>query len=123
MKELKFRVFDPNVKAWRYFGLSDITFPERLLSQHSYPVQQSTGVRDKLGREIYEGDIVTISNENPPENDAELCVVEWKTPLWAYRIVNNRNKVCAIFNNTGFSEKDDLARVIGNVVDNPEYLK
>ena len=123
MRELKFRVFNPAVKAWKYFSLSNITVPDRLLSQRSYPVQQFTGVKDKVGREIYEGDIVKVSNENPPENDAELCVVEWKTPAWAYRIVTNRNKVCAIFDNLGFSGKDDLARIIGNTLENPEYLK
>lgn len=58
MREIKFRVFNSAVKTWEYFSLSNITVPDRLLSQHSYPVEQFTGIKDKIGREIYEGDLI-----------------------------------------------------------------
>ena len=58
MNNKKFRVWDNIQKKFEYFELGNITFPDRLLSQHSYPVQQSLGILDKNMKEIYEGDVV-----------------------------------------------------------------
>jgi hypothetical protein len=58
MNNKKFRVWDNIQKKFEYFELGNITVPDRLLSQHSYPVQQSLGILDSHMKEVYEGDVV-----------------------------------------------------------------
>jgi hypothetical protein len=58
MNNKKFRVWDNEQKKFEYLGIGNITVPDRLLSQHSYPVQQSLGILDKNMKEVYEGDVV-----------------------------------------------------------------
>jgi hypothetical protein len=57
-RELKFRAWYNVQKKFEYFELHNIFVSDRLLCQHSYPVQQFTGMLDKNGKEIYEGDII-----------------------------------------------------------------
>jgi hypothetical protein len=58
MNNKKFRVWDNEQKKFEYFDLNNITVPDRLLSQHSYPVQQFLGILDSRMKEVYEGDVV-----------------------------------------------------------------
>jgi hypothetical protein len=58
MNNKKFRIWDNEQKKFEYLGIGNITVPDRLLSQHKYPVQQSLGILDSRMKEIYEGDVV-----------------------------------------------------------------
>jgi hypothetical protein len=58
MNNKKFRVWDNIQKKFEYFELGNIAVADRLLSQHSYPVQQSLGILDSRMKEVYEGDVV-----------------------------------------------------------------
>jgi len=58
MNNKKFRVWDNIQNKFEYFELGNITVPDRLLSQHSYSVQQFLGILDKNMNEIFEGDVI-----------------------------------------------------------------
>jgi len=110
MREIKFRAWDKRNKSM--FTIFDsVTQQEWYLPKCSekYEVMQYTGLKDKNGREIYEGDV--IGGRNPDGvND----------PLYAPTEVEYKNGMfrCKYW---GFLI-DDRCEVIGNIHENPELL-
>jgi hypothetical protein len=83
-------------------------------------LMQSTGLKDKNGKEIFEGDVVTFEDEIRCGDDLDIFlnigVVEYGQGMF---YISNRQSVCA----------DDLldgemwdVEVIGNIYENPELL-
>jgi len=66
MREIKFRFYDEQLKKFHYWGFIGNSFvgltnnnynPKSLMEQEEQS-QQFTGLVDKLGKEIYEGDFI-----------------------------------------------------------------
>lgn len=110
-REIKFRYWDSflNIMSysdhwiWEEFkDVIDQTIEDRTLMQY-------TGLEDRKGNPIYEGDIVYIAGVGN-------CEVEWGDNFGGW-----------VFSNHSGSEDyqgvlEDLERIIGNIYENPELL-
>lgn len=124
----KFRVWDKNNKKmlnWKELDLNkergedEITIFEPT-GQFAHPIffydsMQSTGLKDKNGTEIYEGDIIQHSEKPNPFFSYPFEVIKGRTGEW--RLDNFR---CGTV--LAFSNQDEL-EVIGNIYENPELLE
>lgn len=79
-----------------------------------YELMQYTGLKDKNGKEIYEGDIVTFDDNL---NDNEIFMVRWNALAGSWEMQSKEHHFLFVMRYI------DLCKVIGNIYENPELLK
>lgn len=119
MRELKFRAWNTEIMQFEYFELHNITVPDRLLCQYKYPVQQFTGLKDKNGKEIYEGDIVNIFNHN----QAEEVMYEPCGTAFGFFKHDSASREDGTFEVLSDYTGCDGYEIIGNIFENNELLE
>ena len=114
MREIKFRAFHKKYKVilpvWRIdfqfqrcqIGNENAWDSFNDVELNDVELMQYTGLEDKNGKEIYEGDIVEVMDL--------ICIVEWGEYRWFFREIQKQD--------IGFS--GICMKIIGNIYENPE---
>ena len=130
-REIKFRAWDTNSGKMADIDMRAYLEPHGLnetIEQHTKDglvLMQYTGLKDKNGKEIYEGDILRIG-EDDEDDRAEIVKVEWLeryprngAEMCAFMLVGAWDKEFAHFYDYAFCGLE----VIGNIYENPELLE
>jgi len=131
MREIKFRAWDKQTREWIYLGFSSMVgIVDGSLRQFyrtddgighkewptDYALMQYTGLKDKNGVEIYEGDVVLEhTGEAKPFIHWE---VTWLESRWILRARNSDAHDRYLSHSPEYMQPE----VIGNIYENPDLL-
>lgn len=106
-RQIKFRVYYPKGYGSKmsYFTLGDSSYPSNVMQ---FPVMQYTGLKDRNGKEIYEGDILDCGEYHG--------IKEVVFMNGSYKIRGKMGQM------VGFGSWANKTKVIGNIHENPELL-
>jgi len=127
MREIKFRIRNKNNDRFDYYTLEELIFSYGLSDADDWKnATQFTGLKDKNGREIYEGDIIECEyypNLPTTKNLKSLIwhgIVEYAMDA-SFHVYKIPDRMSHAVNYSGSAIK--RWEVIGNIYENPELLR
>ena len=133
MREIKFRAWDGKRMlfmgkggdcGFELAGGEIFTLTEFEAHKQDYPLMQYTGLKDKNGVEIYEGDIVLAISCFDAECDDEerRYQISWGESAWVFK--GERQWKDGIHDWSSIENCETFKmKVIGNIFENPELLE
>ena len=126
MREIKFRVWDkdlkimmPNIQNQHCETINaELRSFRDVLKHPSLELMQYTGLKDKNGTEIYEGDILDVDTEN------RIVKVVWFKPQACFDtdVIRIIDKAWPFFQALRNAQWNYRCEVIGNIYENEELL-
>lgn len=104
-------------------AFSDWNMPRGIDYVHVDPstIGQYTGMKDRNGKMIFEGDIISARLDEVFPEDETLVFVEWIDDRWAVRYINSPDGDYDDFDFFDTFTIDGFT-IVGNIHDNPELL-
>ena len=144
MREIKFKAWDKEKKKMIYnvhtacdvspeltngeswFGA--FLENETLSENYKYVVMQYTGLKDKNGKAIFEGDILKTQwqHDGVTNYDYEIIgkIIWWRGFVcWAIESKDRIRPICSLEREQLADAEDGGIEIIGNIYENPELLK
>lgn len=129
-RELKFRIWNIVNEEYCYFDSEDKWYYSIGLDgnvrdgngnpyDENHVVQQYTGLKDKNGKEIYEGDILNRQNDTLPV----YYEVIWDNEAGGLATKQHRHHNKLINHLPIYPDSFRYLEVVGNIFENPELLK
>ena len=125
MREIKFRAWDKESK--RIFNIARFDFADHTVYSHLFAcdgylaenlkIMQYTGLKDKNGTEIYEGDILSTDLSRP------YLIVEFRNGAFMLQCQDSGKSYYDYFGTYGENlEFVEYHEVIGNIYEHPQLI-
>lgn len=134
-REIKFRAWDGDTMF--VFSLENMVDEARWIKQHDWKVMQYTGLKDRNGKEMWEGDICRVntweSNPDIYRNHPNLFKVFWSEnsakfefyspdEMWGKTLDGKERETDIGIDVFLEINEDDQWEIIGNIYENPDLL-
>ncbi len=122
-REIRFRAWDNDFKVMHHFleksHLLPVSQPlHTYLNNERFEVMQYTGIKDRNGKEIFEGDVVKDSEQTYIVRFGEQIEVDIEFIGFYFEHIYDKT-----FNGAFSSFDSNVLEIIGNIYDNPELTK